>query len=449
MTEGASEQGGGIGGMSPRTAAWLAWSLAGLSVAIFVASVALSVLVRSANVPSSWGDGFGLGDLLVSVPFLAFPVVGALIASRHPRNPIGWICLVAGLFWMLIIFSEDYSVYGIAVPGSVPFPVTINALLYAWLWVPTVGLLGSYLPLLFPDGRLPSRRWRPLAWLSGAVIVSESVAVLFTPGPLEGLGGARNPFGLEAAPWVVVAGWVILPLLPLCMFASAVSLVLRFRRSGGEVRQQIKWIALAASFMGAVYLAVMSAGFINWLISAPDAPSDLGTQTWWGALLEDVMVLSFSGVPLAIGFAVLKHRLYDIDRIINRALVYGSLSVLLAATYLGGVTATQAVFQTLTGQDQLPQLSIVASTLVIAALFNPLRRWVQALVDRRFYRRKYDAAKTLKAFSSKLREEADLEALNDELVGVVRETMQPEHTSLWLRSKVSEPGRSADDERAS
>jgi hypothetical protein len=248
---------------------------------------------------------------------------------------------------------------------------------------------------------------------------------------------------------VVVAGWVILPLLPLCMFASAVSLVLRFRRSGGEVRQQIKWIALAASFMGAVYLAVMSAGFINWLISAPDAPSDLGTQTWWGALLENVMVLSFSGVPLAIGFAVLKHRLYDIDRIINRALVYGSLSVLLAATYLGGVTATQAVFQTLTGQDQLPQLAIVASTLVIAALFNPLRRWVQALVDRRFYRRKYDAAKTLEAFSSKLRDEADLEALNDELVGIVRETMQPEHTSLWLRSIVFEPGRSADNERAS
>jgi hypothetical protein len=202
VTEGASELGGGIGGMSPRTAAWLAWSLAGLSVAIFVASVALSVLVRSANVPSSWGDGFGLGDLLVSVPFLAFPVVGALIASRHPRNPIGWICLVAGLFWMLIIFSEDYSVYGIAVPGSVPFPVTINALLYAWLWVPTVGLLGSYLPLLFPDGRLPSRRWRPLAWLSGAVIVSESVAVLFTPGPLEGLGGRATRSGSKQPP-----GW--------------------------------------------------------------------------------------------------------------------------------------------------------------------------------------------------------------------------------------------------
>jgi hypothetical protein len=448
VTTGARERGQGVGGMSRRTASRLAWSLAGLSVAVFLASVTLSVLVRSADVPRSWGDGFGLGDLLVSVPFLAFPVVGALIASRHPRNPIGWICLVAGLFWMLIIFSEDYSVYGKAVPGSVPFPVTINALLYAWLWVPTVGLLGSYLPLLFPDGRLPSRRWRPLAWLSGAVILSESVAVFFTPGPLEGLGGARNPFGLEAAPWVAVAGWVILPLLPLCMFASAVSLVLRFRRSGGEVRQQIKWIALAASFMGAVYLTVMSAGFINWLISAPDAPSDLGTQTLWGAILEDVMVLSFAGVPLAIGFAVLKHRLYDIDRIINRALVYASLTVLLALVYVGGVTATQAVFQTLTDQEDQPQLAIVVSTLVIAALFAPLRRRIQSFIDRRFYRRRYDARKTLEAFSIKLRDETNLDTLSDDVVGVVRETMQPAHASLWLR-KVSEPGRSADDERAS
>jgi len=243
---------------------------------------------------------------------------------------------------------------------------------------------------------------------------------------------------------MVVAGWVILPLLPLCMFASAVSLVLRFRRSGGEVRQQIKWIALAASFMGAVYLAVMSAGFINWLISAPDAPSDLGTQTWWGALLEDVTVLSFSGIPLAIGFAVLRHRLYDIDRIINRALVYGSLSVLLAATYFGGVTATQAVFQTLTGQHHLPQLAIVASTLVIAALFMPLRRRIQSFIDRRFYRRKYDARKTLEAFSTRLRDKTDLEALHDDLVGMVRKTMQPAHASLWLRPATDAKGEQAD-----
>jgi len=334
---------------------------------------------------------------------------------------------------MLMTLSQVYSAHGLARPGSVPFPVTIHALLYSWLWVPTVGLLGIFLILLFPNGRLPSRRWRPLAWLSGAVIVVESVATFLTPGPLEGLRGVQNPFGLEGQPWLATVGWVVLPLIPLCMVASALSLVLRYRRSEGEVREQIKWLAFAASITGVVYLAIMSAGVINWLISAPETPSDLGTQTWWGALLEDVMLLSFSGIPVAIGFAILKHRLYDIDILINRALVYGTITVMLAVVYFGGVAATQTIFRALTSQEEQPQLAIVISTLVIAALFNPLRRRIQGFIDRRFYRRKYDAAKTLEAFSAKLRDETDLEALSDDLVGVVRETMQPTHVSLWLR----------------
>jgi hypothetical protein len=415
--------------MSTRTATWLAWALAGITLTIFVASVALFVLARSAHVPSSLGAST-VGDVVLFMSFSVFPVVGALIASKRPRNPIGWICLADGLLWALIILSEDYSAYGLAIPGSVPFPVTINALLYAWLWVPAVGLLGVYLLLLFPDGRLPSRRWRPLAWLSGAVIVLLSLVTLLTPGPLEGLGGARNPFGLEGHPWVADAGWIVLPLLPVFMLASAMSLVLRYRRSGGEVRQQIKWIAFAASFMGLMYLAVMSAGTINWLISAPETPSDLGTQTLWGALLENVMLLSFAGVPVAIGFAVLKYRLYDIDILINRALVYGLLTATLAGVYLGGVILLQYLFRTLTGQES--QLAIVASTLAIAALFVPLRRRVQRFVDRRFYRRKYDAAKTLASFNARLRNETDLDSLVDDVVGVVRQAMQPAHASLWL-----------------
>jgi hypothetical protein len=415
--------------MSTRTATWLAWALAGITLTIFVASVALFVLARSAHVPSSLGAST-VGDVVLFMSFSVFPVVGALIASKRPRNPIGWICLADGLLWALIILSEDYSAYGLAIPGSVPFPVTINALLYAWLWVPAVGLLGVYLLLLFPDGRLPSRRWRPLAWLSGAVIVLLSLVTLLTPGPLEGLGGARNPFGLEGHPWVAAVGWIILPLLPVFMLASAMSLVLRYRRSGGEVRQQIKWIAFAASFMGLMYLAVMSAGTINWLISAPEVPRDLGTQTLWGALLENVMLLSFAGVPVAIGFAVLKYRLYDIDILINRALVYGLLTATLAGVYLGGVILLQYLFRTLTGQES--QLAIVASTLAIAALFVPLRRRVQRFVDRRFYRRKYDAAKTLASFNARLRNETDLDSLVDDVVGVVRQAMQPAHASLWL-----------------
>src|SRR3712207_2328228 len=235
--------------MSARAVTWLAWSLAGLSVVMFVATVALtisSLYLAPATQPSSTKGT--LGDLLLFVPFLAFPVVGALIASRRPRNPIGWICLADGLVWALINMIEDYSLYGLAVPGSVPFPVGIFALT-AWMWVPAVGLLGVYLLLLFPDGRLPNRNWRPLAWLSGAEMVLLSVVVFLTPGPLLGLGGARNPFGLEMLPWRAGAQWVLIPLLPVCILVSALSLVLRYRRSGGEVRQQIKWVAFAASLL--------------------------------------------------------------------------------------------------------------------------------------------------------------------------------------------------------
>src|SRR5215211_3123928 len=297
--------------MTSRTATWLAWSLAGLCLAMAMATIVLSVLPRPAGEEAdAWST---VVDLLLFLTFLAFPIVGALTASKRSRNPIGWICLSVGLFWMLIIVGGDYSAYGLALPGSVPFPVTVYALTYAWMWVPAVGLLGIYMILLFPDGRPPSRRWRPLAWLAGVVIVVESVVVLLTPGPLDGLGGARNPFGVEGYPLLETLGWVVLLLLPLCMVASAASLVLRFRRSGGVVRQQIKWIALAASFMGSMYLLIMGVGFVDWLISAPGPQVDLGTQTWWGALLEDVMLMSFAAVPVAIGVAIMRHRLFDID----------------------------------------------------------------------------------------------------------------------------------------
>ncbi len=181
--------------MGPR-AAWLAWSVAALSLAIFVASVALFVLARSAPVPGGSSASRTVLDLSVSLPFLAFPIVGALIASRRPRNPVGWICLADGFLWMLLGLFDFYSVYGLARPGSVPFPAAVAGL-GEWLWVPTVGLIVIYLILLFPDGRLPSRRWRPLAWISGAIIVLASVGSGLSPGPIADLGGVRNPFGLE------------------------------------------------------------------------------------------------------------------------------------------------------------------------------------------------------------------------------------------------------------
>ena len=224
---------------------------------------------------------------------------------------------------------------------------------------------------------------------------------------------------------MATAGIGILLLLPLCMVASALSLVLRYRRSGGAEREQIKWITFAASVVGFIYLiAMVSSLFFPW------GWGGAGTPLWLG-LLQDAALVSFTAVPIAVGFAVLKYRLYDIDILINRTLVYGSLTAALVALYFGGIVVLQGVFVALTGEKST--LAIVASTLLIAALFNPLRRRIQGFIDRRFYRRKYDAAKTLEAFSMKLRDETDLDALRDDLTSVVRETMQPAHVGLWLR----------------
>jgi hypothetical protein len=413
--------------MNAHGATWLAWSLAALSMVMFLASVAFFVLARAgqAEAPSSLVTSRSIIDLLVSVPFLAFPVVGALIASRRPHNPIGWICLAVGFSWMLLGLFDFYSVYGFAKPGSVPFPVVIYALV-EWLWLPTVGLLAIYLVLLFPDGRLPSRRWRPLAWLSGAVIALLGVDSVLAPGPLTDLEGVRNPFGLEGAPWLVDAEIVLLLLFVACILASAVSLILRYRHSGGEVRQQIKWIALAGLFVGLLLSTVLGLIIVSEVMRGSGGPIPL----WLQGLLF-VMLLSIAGVPVAIGVAVLKYRLYDIDVIINRALVYGSLTATLVLVYVASVASLQAALRALTGQEST--LAIVTSTLAIAALFSPLRRRVQSFVDRRFYRRKYDAVKTLAAFNARLRDETELETLSGEVGGVVKETMQPAHVGLWLR----------------
>jgi hypothetical protein len=417
--------------MSTRAVSWLAWSLAGLSGAMFVAGAILTILSLDVTAPAAqpsgdWGSGGAIGNLLILAPFLAFTIVGALIASRHPENPIGWICLVAGLFWTLIALDDQYIAYALATTGVVPLPAAVA--ISQWLWVPPIGLLSIYLILFFPDGRLPSRRWRPLAWFSGAVMVLVSLAIALAPGPLPDLGGVRNPFGLEGHPWIADASNVIPVLLPLCALASALSLVLRYRRSRSEEREQIKWIAFAGSFVGLMSLITV----FSTLIFEPKFSDSTGTQPLWLGVLQDVELLSFAGIPVAVGIAVLRYRLYEIDLLINRALVYGTLSAMLALIYVGGVVGMQAIFRAITGQEST--LAVVASTLAIAALFTPLRRRVQALVDRRFYRRKYDAAKTLTAFNNTLREETDLDSLDEQVLRVVRETMQPKHASLWLRS---------------
>ena len=415
--------------MRHRAAFWLAWALAGISVAMFAAGFVFAFLTLGVADPVKQISSVGIGSLLVFLPFLAFPVVGALIASKRPGNPIGWICLTAGLFWMFVAVGDPMTAYSLARTGSAPGPVMLDALTL-WSWAFPLGLLGTYMVMLFPDGRLPSRRWRPLAWLSGAAILLVSVALTVEPGPLPNRGGVRNPLGIEYS-WIPAVETACILLLAVCILASAVSLVWRYRHSDTETREQIKWLAFAASFVGVTYLSVLVSG----IFFAPESLSTENNAPIWISLLFNLILISFAGIPTAIGFAVLKYRLYDIDIIINRALVYGPLSLTLVLVYFGGVVGTQAAFRTLTGQEQQPQLAVVVSTLALAALFNPLRRRIQSFIDRLFYRKKYDAAKMLESFSLRLREEVDLENLAGELVAVVEQTIQPAHVSLWLRDR--------------
>jgi len=233
------------------------------------------------------------------------------------------------------------------------------------------------------------------------------------------LGPIRNPLGVEGFTNVYKA--VLFTMAPLLTLAAALAVFLRLRRAMGVERQQIKWFTYAA-------VATVSATILAYII-----PGVIDTPTWFERLGYALNIVTIPAIPVAIGIAILRYRLYDIDLIINRTLVYGLLTATLAVVYFGGVATTQAIFGALTGQEQQPQLAVVISTLAIAALFIPLRRRIQSFIDRSFYRRKYDARKTLEAFSVKLRDETDLEALRGDLVGVVTETMQPAHVSLWLR----------------
>jgi hypothetical protein len=327
------------------------------------------------------------------------------------------------------LLSSEYAIHAlVAKPGSLPGGPAATWV-SSWVWVAHVGLMAS-LALLFPDGQLPSRRWPPLVWIVVSVVVVGTVAMALSPGPIDGLGPIRNPLGIEGVPNFDA---LLTALSYALALVAAASLLLRFRRTRGVQRQQIKWFAYtgAVAAIGGVltYIGGLGATGVSW-------------ARWSGLAL---VVVGIAGVPIAMGIAILRYRLYEIDLLINRTLVYGALTATLTLIYFGGVTTVQAIFRALTGQEEQPQLAIVVSTLVIAALFNPLRRRIQGFIDRRFYRRKYDAAKTLEAFSKKLRDETDLDALNAELVGVVRETMQPAHVSLWLRPDTAAPkGEQAD-----
>jgi len=255
--------------------------------------------------------------------------------------------------------------------------------------------------------------------VASAVVGTISSAFAF--GANAGLGPVQNPIGIEGFSNVYDA---VLTFLTLLVVAAAFSPFARLRRAGGVERQQIKWFAYAA------------AATVSGVVFAYMIPNSIDTPPWFEWAGYALLIATTPAIPVSIGIAILRYRLYDIDRIINRTLVYGALSVTLALLYFSSVTLTQITFRIITGQKQQPQLVVVASTLMIAVLFNPLRHRMQEFIDQRFYRRKYDAARTLELFSSKLRDETDLNALSDDILAVVRETMQPEHVSLWLRKSV-------------
>jgi hypothetical protein len=315
-----------------------------------------------------------------------------------------WLVFGSGLALQLL--AESYAAYALVVdPGSLPAPRTISRVLA--LGGPLALAFAPFLSLLFPTGYLPSRRWRPLAWAAATAGAALLTLNLLFASP-DKVGGTVTAMTLVAASAIFAA-----------IVISALSLVARYRRASGVERQQLKWFALAA------------------VVGASSLVGQLLGEALWNLLIA----ATNTALYVAVGVAILRHGLYDIDLLINRALVYGSLTAMLALVYVGGVVGLQAAFRAISGQES--QLAVVASTLAIAALFVPLRRRVQELVDRRFYRSKYDATKTLAAFNARLRDETDLDALGGDLVGVARRTVQPAHVSLWLRPDAEPKARSA------
>jgi hypothetical protein len=385
--------------------------------------VGVQVLLSVSDDPSttlSWGQA---GLIVIAA---SFPVTGALIVRRQPRNRVGWLLQGIGAVWALALLTDNYVRYGWGVnPGSLPRPDMVAAL-NAIVWVPAIGLMGTFLVLLYPDGRLPSPRWRPLAWTSAVAIVGLLITLCLTPGQVE-VGpepSTPNPFGWQSArPVLAVLAGVFLALLPGCVVASAAALVLRFRRSVGVERQQLKWLATAGALVAGLFLLAMA---VPRIVSVAGSPGE-GTLSWLG-VLDDVSFLSFAFLPAAIGIAILRYGLYEIDVIINRALVYSFLTLALAGVYLSAVLLLQLVLSPVTQQSDL---AVAGSTLAVAALFNPARERIRRGVDRRFYRSRYDAARTLDDFVDRLRRELDLDAVGRNLRTAVDESLHPTSVTLW------------------
>jgi hypothetical protein len=399
-----------------RWTAPLAWTLAGLALLLLVPATRLALLLDAADLPGTKDSTAATvaAYATVMLALVSSAIVGAVLASRRPRHPVGWLLLGVGLSIGLSVLVESYTKYGLLVPaGSLPgahYLVGFAVVTFTFIWLSCAG----FVLLLTPTGSLPSPRWRWWARVAGAAPALAALASTVQPDPLAP-DWYGNPLAVPAlyrllAVPGVVAAVVVLASVPV----GAVSLLLRYRRAQLRERLQLRWLALAAALAGGLLLVALVAGYLG------RDPVVLASISMCVALL-----------PLATGAAILRYRLYDLDRIVSRTLAYGLLTVLLGLGYAAVVLGLGGLL----GQDS--SLAVAAATLAVAAAFQPLRRRIQALVDRRFNRRRYDAARTVDGFALRLRDQVDLDALHGELLAVIDQTMQPTQASLWLRP----PGR--------
>ena len=400
------------------------------------------LLITGAGLWLSALNGFQSGIIFALIFVFVFStmlVVGLVIISRQRGNVVGWLLVVAGFSSALFTLTSEYAQFALFSRDQNLTLGLISAWIAQWIWIGYAASLLLGLPLLFPDGRFLSPRWRIFGWLTAFYVLLLWISIAFRPGPLTDFTSFDNPFGVriaEDSPSFFSQAIYLLaavgsrrtpgmtPLALPFIIGAIFSLFLRYRRSQGERRAQIKWLTFAACLL----LAAVIFGFVQTLGVLP-LISDQSS-----ALIFGLQATLFT---LAIGIAMLKYRLYEIDLIIRRTLVYGVLTLFLVILYYSSVVLLQQAFRALTGQNS--PVAIVISTLVIAALFNPLRSRFQEIIDRRFYRRKYDAQQAMAAFAAAARDEVDLERLEAELVSIVRETMQPEGVSLWLRPTGSSP----------
>jgi hypothetical protein len=403
--------------------AMVAWLVCSVAIAMVLAAAVITILDPNSSAPANPnltgpkpGDQVAPGQvlfgLLTVIVCSALALAGAVAVSRRPRNAVGWLLLSAGLSLSLTMLTDTLYWHLAFGRETAPEGAKWFAWVEAWSWVPAVVCLFGLLPFLFPTGATPSPRWRPAAWVTGGAGVVVLVTSAFRPGSLESIKWVDNPIGVEGFGLEAI-GIVAFVVFLVGALAGVVSLVVRYRRSHGIERQQLRWVVAAGCLL---LLSFLVSGILT---------SAWNEQAGWVAMLIGLLAL-----VAAIAVALLRYRLYDIDVVINRTLVYGALTAILAAAYLASVLLLQLL---LSGITKDSGLAVAASTLAVAALFRPARSRIQATVDRRFYRRKYDAARTLERFGTRLRDELDLDALGSELRAVVADTMQPASVSLWLR----------------